>query len=546
MAHPTLERVLKDLREKRKAQLREAAQRSLYEFFQQAWPYFDSVDFMGNWHLEAICEHLEAVNHGEIKRLIVNVPPRTAKTALIGVAWPLWTWIQDEHTDTCGPGAQFLFASYSYDLSVKSAEKSRRLLFSKWFQENFGDKFSILADSNRKDDFTNDFNGARLSTSVSGTLTGLGGSLICIDDPNSATDADSKAVRETTNLWWDEALSTRLNNPKTGAFVVVQQRLHMEDITGHILSNSSEDWTHLCFPMRYDSSRACPADIRTEDNELLWPERFGEMEVSELEKRLGPVGTAGQLQQIPQNRGSSIVSPDMWMDWPHRHTPPLDYIVASLDTGMTEKEESDNSALVVLGSFQAGGSIVGDESRGYDFIAGQDMFNEEGESRIEVTTATVPKIMLLHAWQAKIGVPELARRVLETCLKFKVHVLLIENKAHGHAVNQTLREILAQKPFSIVMFDPRKYGDKTARLYSVQHLFAEGLIYAPIEKAWADMVIQDVSAFPRGAHDDLTDALGQGLHHMRQCGFAAMRETAVADIISSLRHKSKPKRLYDT
>jgi predicted phage terminase large subunit-like protein len=545
LAHPTLERALKDLREKRKAQLKEAAQDSLYEFFKQAWPYFDSVDFMGNWHLEAICDHLEAVNRGEIKRLIVNVPPRTAKTALIGVAWPLWTWIQDEHTDTNGPGAQFLFASYSYDLSVKSAEKSRRLLFSKWFQESFGDKFSILADSNRKDDFTNDFNGTRLSTSVSGTLTGLGGSIVVCDDPNSALDADSKAVRESTNLWWDEALSTRLNNPKTGAFVVVQQRLHMEDITGHILEHSSENWTHLCFPMRFDSGRAAAADIRTEDGELLWPERFGEQEVSELEKRLGTVGTAGQLQQIPQNRSSSIVSPDMWVDWPHRHTPGLDYIIASLDTGMTEKEQSDNSALVVLGSFQAGGSIIGDETKGYDFIAGAGTFNDEGDGRVEVP-ASIPKIMLLNAWQAKLGVPELARRVIETCLKFKVNVLVIENKAHGFAVIQTLREIIAQKPFSIVMFDPRKYGDKTARLYSVQHLFSEGLIYAPTEKAWADMVIQDVAAFPRGAHDDLTDALSQGLHHMRQRGFASMQETAVADILNSMRHKSKQKRLYDT
>jgi predicted phage terminase large subunit-like protein len=545
VAHPLLERTLRDLREKRTAQLKEMAQGSLYEFFQQAWPYFDSVEFMGNWHLEAICEHLESVNRGEIKRLIVNVPPRTAKTALIGVAWPLWTWIQDEHTDTNGPGAQFLFASYSYDLSVKSAEKSRRLLFSKWFQQNFGDKFSILSDSNRKDDFTNDFNGGRLSTSVSGTLTGLGGSIICIDDPNSATDSDSKAVRETTNLWWDEALSTRLNNPKTGAFVVVQQRLHMEDITGHILDTSSENWTHLCFPMRFDSGRAAAADIRTVDGELLWPERFGEQEVSELEKRLGAVGTAGQLQQIPQNRGSSIVSADMWVDWPHKHTPPLDYIVASLDTAMTEKEEGDNSALTVWGSFQSGGSIVGDESRGYDFIAGNAAFNDDGDARVEVTSATVPKILLLHAWQEKLGVVALAKRVLETCLKYKVHCLLIENKSHGFAVVQTIREILAQKPFSIVMFDPRKYGDKSARLNAVQHLFAEELIYAPTEKAWAEMVIQDVAAFPRGAHDDITDTVSQALHHMRQQGFASMRETAVADIISSLRHKGKSKPLYN-
>jgi len=932
MANPAIMRVLNDMRAKRKQQLKELAEGSLYEFFKQSWPYFDSVDFMGNWHLEVVCEHLEAVNRGEIKRLIVNVPPRTAKTALIGVAWPLWTWIQDERSDTIGPGAQFLFASYSYDLSVKSAEKSRRLLFSKWFQENWGDKFSILADSNRKDDFVNDYNGGRLSTSVGGTLTGLGGSIIvCLpyeemiytdqgfmeigkvveqrisckvaswngssvvwrrilkyernpgrptvlvkhgsgqfrcttdhpvyvegrgfvpatnvrpgdrlkalslpvvrcghdrerpreqagmlqpalpdevkdvqgglkwpallrslwrldisravpleairerpvlqqamprqglfgreeprlgwrryyallqkmfgtvyppqipsreievlqyfmllsgcmgqewtlarkalramreavqaaygqeqillygvqrhspctshdrggewqirsrrggaplstrmdkdiqaedkgqgrqcmpyvrhdagekrssslrssyrlqqgelgpqepdnalpilsradartasraleveasivesvedggyepvtynvnvdidhnyfaggilvhncDDPNSAQDAESKAVRETTNLWWDEALSTRLNNPKTGAFVVVQQRLHEEDITGHILASTADDWTHLMLPMRFDAGRACPADIRTEDGELLWPERFGEKEVGELEKRLGPTATSGQLQQSPSPRGGGIIKTEWWQDWPSKQTPPLDYIVASLDTAMTEKEESDYSALTVWGSFQDSGAIVGDEFGGYDFVASNEprdrsLFGQESRERMSVVSASLPKILLLNAWRERLGLPELVEKVIFTCIRYRVDVLIIENKAHGFAVIQTIREILARKPFGVVMYEPRQYGDKSARLYSIQHLFSEGLIYAPLEKAWADMVIQEVANFPRAKNDDLVDCCSMALQHLRQRGFAPRREDAVSGVTDRLRHRGTAKPLYNT
>lgn len=541
MAHPLLERTLKDLREKRKTQLKEMAETSLYEFFRQAWPYFDSVDFMGNWHLESICQHLEAVNRGEIKRLIVNVPPRTAKTALIGVAWPLWTWIQNDRIDTNGPGAQFLFASYSYDLSVKSAEKSRRLLFSKWFQDNWGDKFKILADSNRKDDFVNDYNGGRLSTSVSGTLTGLGGSIIVVDDPNSATDAESKAVRETTNVWWDEALSTRLNNPKTGAFVVVQQRLHEEDITGHIMASSSEDWTHICFPMRFDSSRPSSADIRTVEGELLWPERFGEAEVSGLEARLGPTAAAGQLQQMPAPRGGGIIKRDWWTDWPSKYMPPFDYVIASLDTAMTDKEESDYSAMTLWGTFQSGGTVVGDGNEGYDFISGGD----DDYGRTPVVSSSLPKILLFYAWRERLALPALVEKVVENCLKFKVDVLVIENKAHGHAVNQTIREMTARKPFAITMFDPRRYGDKSARLYAVQHLFSEGMIHAPKEKGWAEMVITEVEHFPRGAHDDITDTVSMALQHLRQRGFAPRKEDAVEGIVGSLRFKPKRGALYD-
>ena len=153
--------------------------------------------------------------------------------------------------------------------------------------------FRSVGDQNTKTRFDNDKRGSRLSTSVGSALTGEGGSIIVVDDPNAAQEAFSEATIQATIDWWDNALSTRLNDPKTGAFIVIQQRLSEDDLTGHILSKQSDDWTHLCLPMRYESDRSFVTSIgwkdpRTEEGELLWPERFGEKEVKALESSMGP------------------------------------------------------------------------------------------------------------------------------------------------------------------------------------------------------------------------------------------------------------------
>ena len=307
--------------------------------------------------------------------------------------------------------------------------------------------------------------------------------------------------------------------------------------------------------MAYDTNalrlvRHCSTDIgwsdpRSIDGQPCWEDRFPSVEVVKLEKEMGPYAWAGQMQQSPAPRGGGIIKTEWWNDWPAKQTPPLDYIVASLDTAMTEKEESDYSALTIWGSFQSGGTIVGDENMGYDFVAGGVSFDDEETTRQAVTQFSIPKILLINAWRDRLSLPALVERVLATCVKFRVDALLVENKAHGHAVTQTLREMFANTPFSIVMFDPRKYGDKSARLYAVQHLFSEGLIYAPLEKAWADMVVNEVANFPRGAHDDLVDSCAQALHHMRQRGFASRKEDAVTNAVNQLRFRKKSQPLYN-
>ena len=213
-----------------KEQQRRDASRSLDDFTKAAWHVIEpGTPYVDGWHLTAISEHLEAINKGHIRNLLINIPPRHMKSIQVAVMWPVFTWINR-------PDFRWLFASYAGSLSVRDSLKCRRLIESPWFQDLWGDRFQLTGDQNAKTFFENDHSGYRFATSVGASTTGHGGDCIVVDDPHNALEANSDAMRESTLEWWDQAMSTRLNNPKTGAKVVVMQRLHEKDLSGHILS----------------------------------------------------------------------------------------------------------------------------------------------------------------------------------------------------------------------------------------------------------------------------------------------------------------------
>lgn len=499
---------------------------SLYAFLVNGWRYIDPAPFAHGWPIEAVAEHLQAVVDGEIKRLIINIPPRCSKSSITSVAFPAFTWAQRRVSDTSGPGVHFLHASYSQILTLRDSTKCRRLIESPWYQSLWGDRFQLMADQNTKSRFDNDKGGSRLSTSVGSSLTGEGGNIIVVDDPNAAQEAHSEATIATTIEWWDGALSTRLNNAKTGAFVVIQQRLGEEDLTGHILSKDVGNWTHLCLPMRYEPERSFVTSIgwqdpRTEAGELLWPERFGEAEVEELEAKMGPWTAAGQLQQRPEPKGGGVIKREWWQLWDRDTFPSLDYVIASLDTAYTTKTTNDYSALTVWAVF-SGGSQQAQATR----VVGRDT---ETISVIKRTyTEEHPKVMMLWAWQERLELHDLVLKVSESMKQFKVDKLLIENKAAGLSVAQEIRRLYGHEDFAVQLVDP-KSQDKLSRLYSVQHLFAEGLIWAP-DRSWADQVITQVSTFPKAKHDDLVDTVSMALRHLREIGLLVRGAEYTADI----------------
>src|SRR6185312_3682217 len=268
----------------------------LSNFVREAWPtVVPASPYVHGRHIDAICEHLEAVLDGQIRHLLINVPPRFAKSTIVTVMFPCWAWAKK-------PEIRWLFASYAESLSIRDSLACRRLIQSAWYQERWGDRFGIVVDQNEKRRFENSKMGVRLSTSVDGTNTGEGGDIQVADDPNNLREISSEASRLSAITWWDQVMSTRLNDPRTSARVVIQQRGHEEDLSGHILETSGVQFDHLCLPMEYDGRNKTTSigwqDWRTKDGELLWPERFGPEEVARLKSDLKS-GAAGQLQQLP-------------------------------------------------------------------------------------------------------------------------------------------------------------------------------------------------------------------------------------------------------
>jgi len=489
------------LLEKVKAEkARRAASASLYEFVKQSWHVVEpGVPFMESWHIEEICEHLEAVSAGEIHRLLINIPPRHSKSTIVSVMWPAWEWITD-------PAQKFLCASYSGTLSTRDNLKTRRLLQSPWYQERWGHMFKFAGDQNAKQRFENDKTGYRLATSVGGTATGEGGSRLILDDPHGAQAAQSEAMRESDLEWFDMVWSTRLNNPKTDAMVTVMQRLHERDISGHIL-NDIRGWEHICIPAEWDGKHRKTIlgayDPRKVKGELICPDRFGDKEITMLKQLLGSYGSAGQLQQDPTPSGGGILKTKHFGLWSADDgLPPFEYILQSYDCAFTEKTTGDPTACTVWA-----------------------MFTHKGERNA----------MLIDAWDEHLSYPDLRAKAIKDWTteyggmsKESPHSrarrpdrILVEAKASGQSLLQDLR--LAKVP--AVGYNPGK-ADKISRAHQAAPTLELGLLWIPESKknrgqpvSWAAAFLKQLAKFPVAEHDDYVDTFTQAVIYLKDDGW---------------------------
>ena len=278
----------------------EKLQASLHAFVRACWPVIEpGKRFVDGWHIGAICEHLEAVISGQLKRLVICVPPRCSKSSIVSVCWPAWAWVRN-------PSMQWLCLSHSDRLAARDNRRMRVLVSSPWYQERWPVTFA--RDENLKTSFWNDANGYRVSSSLLASYLGMGADILVLDDPMDRDDAFSDLRREAIIDAYREKASTRLNDATESAIVAIGQRLHDRDLLGYLAENGFE---RLTIPMEYENNHSCGTttgwiDPRTEDGELMCPERFPPEHIERQKQTLGSFAWAGQMQQRPAPRGGGM------------------------------------------------------------------------------------------------------------------------------------------------------------------------------------------------------------------------------------------------
>ncbi len=514
----------------------EKARRSFYEFVKMFWPVVEpGAPYVDNWHIAAICEHLQAVTEGHIRRLVINVPFRTAKSTLTSVLWPAWVWITR-------PSHQWLCGSYAEKLAIRDALRMRRLITSPLYTSMYGESFAMTKDQNAKLRFQNDQNGYRIAFGMTGGVMGDGGNTLLIDDPHDRQSAHSDAERERDITTYDQALITRLNNQATDSIVIIMQRLHHLDLSGHVLiKHAHEGWVHLMIPMEFEPARRCVTklgwrDPRTQEGELMFPERFPAATVAGLAQVLGEYGRAGQLQQRPSPEGGGRLKVKHFQLWPNgAPLPDLHLVVQSYDTAFTDKTQNDPTANTTWGSF-------------FKTIQLPDGATEQKRCALLLDSWTehlaYPKLRqkIIDDWKAEYGGAEPGTPGEQLHPPRRPDLLLIEEKGSGQSVMQDLR--LANIP--CVPYNPKR-ADKTARVAMTAPLLELDTFYVlesrrPEDKGkpikWARPLLEQCEQFPNAEHDDLVDTFTQAAIYLRDAGLIELPYSA-ADPVEDIDYVEK-------
>ena len=444
------------------------AERSLPRFIKQVWGVLEpGTTYVDNWHVHLIGEYMQAVNTGQIRRLIINIPPRHMKSIQVTVCYPCWTWATH-------PEKRFIKISYSDNLSRKHNVLSRDIITSEWYQANWGDRFSIKDDVNRQNDFKNNHQGMMFSTSIGGTLTGEGGDVIILDDPQDPQMANSEAERESTINFFRNKLQSRLNDPKKGAFILIMQRLHESDLTGHVLAEQL-GYEHLCLPAEAEKKETIifpisKREIIREEGDLLNPNRFDKEVLDGLKKSMGSLQYAGQFQQSPAPAEGSIFK-RAWLGNYYAALPIGCTVIQSWDLPFKKSVDSAKCAGIVMARKGADIYII-------------DMVNEKMEFTESV--AALRQMTAKH--------PNARAKV-------------VEDKANGPAIISLLRKEIS----GMIGFEPK--GSKEDRALSVTPYFEAGNIYLPhpSKAPWVLDLISDLIKFPNILYKDTVDALVQGI-----------------------------------
>lgn len=447
---------------------RAIAAQSFAGFVRAAWHVLEpSSELKWGWSLDAICQHLEAVTKGDIKRLLINVPPGCMKSLLAGVLWPAWEWGPQGR-----PGLRYLGTAHKQDLGVRDNLKCRRLIQSEWYQARWPMK--LTGDQNAKTKFENDHTGFREAMAFT-SMTGSRGDRIILDDPLSVDHANSDADLRAAELTFTEALPTRVNNDDS-AIVVIMQRLHEKDTAGIILKRDL-GYVHLCLPMRFEAERKCVTSIgfedpRTYDGELLFPERFPEATVSSLEKTMGSYAAAGQLQQRPAPREGGMFK-RAWFP-----------VVRAIPAGTRFVRGWDLAATEGAGDWTVGVKI-GRQKNGRFLIANvtRDRKSAAGVERLLINTASQ------DGYECTISIPQDPGQAGKAQTSYLVQQLA------GYTVKTSTES-----------------GDKVTRAGPLAAQAEAGNVDI-LEGDWNDAFFEEITIFPNGTKDQ-TDAASRAFNEL--------------------------------
>lgn len=421
--------------------------------------------------LEVLAGKLETCRKGQCKRLIVNIPPRHLKSFTASVAFTAWLLGHNS-------SEEIICASYGQDLADDLARKCKKLMQSDFYKRLFPTR---LANRQAVHDFWTENNGVRMATSVGGVLTGRGGNFLIIDDAMKPDEALSETCRATVKGWFDNTALSRLNEKETGCIIIIMQRLHQDDLVGHVLAQ--EGWDVVSFPAIAEEDETHIIEsafgsslYHRKMGELLDPERESLAILQELRKSMGEYNFSAQYQQNPIPLGGNIIKTD-WLryyqpgDRPARFT----QLLVSVDSANKAKEVNDYSVCMIWGFYKS-------------------------------------QYYLLHVSRKRLEYPALKREIKKLAADFKVDKILIEDKASGQSLIQDLK---ADGMIGVVPYEPLPGVDKIMRLHAQTPLFEEGLVFLPTQASWLDEYVKELTGFPGTKFDDQVDATAQALDYLK-------------------------------